>query len=364
MDGEMSGGIKKERVTRMTRRRLLACIPAAAALTGSRAAAAQVERIDTHTHIHRLAPELFAALEKERWRCLSICVSHAIGDETSDLEETIRGAAEVYRATKGRIAWATAFDARGFENSGFAERTIAGIKQSFDNGAIAVKIWKNVGMGIRARSGDYVLPDNAAFTPVFDAIQKAGKTLIAHLGEPDGAWLPLDKDNPEIAYYSQHPEWHMRGRQGAPSKEAILAARDRILERHPKLRVVGCHVGSDEEHWDRLAKRLDTYPNFAVDVAARVRYFVRGDHEQARRFLAKYQDRVLYGTDFVLESGDDAKAAERLQRTHELDWKFFATRDSITYRDRQVRGLGLPEKAVQKIFRENAVRWLPGITGV
>jgi predicted TIM-barrel fold metal-dependent hydrolase len=99
-----------------------------------------------------------------------------------------------------------------------------------------------------------------------------------------------------------------------------------------------------------------------VDVAARVRYFVRGNHEQARQFLMKYQDRVLYATDFVLESGDDAKAALRLQQTHEWDWRFFATQDLLAFRDRQTQGLGLPEQVVRKIFRENAVRWLPGIT--
>ena len=346
----------------MTRRQLLACIPAAAALRSSRAAETPFERIDTHTHIHRVLPELFAALEKERWRCLSICVSRAIGDESSDLDEMIRGTAEVHRATKGRIAWATAFDARGFEGRDFAARTITGLRQAFDQGAIGVKIWKNIGMGIRGKSGAYLLPDNAALTPVFDAIQKADKTLIAHLAEPDGAWLPLDKNNAEIGYYSQHPEWHMYGRPGIPPKDAILAARDRILERHPKLRVVGCHLGSDEEHWDRLGKRLDTYPNFAVDVAARVRYFVRGDHDQARQFLTKYQDRVLYATDFVLESKDAATAAQDLQRTHEWDWRFFATADTLTFRDRQIQGLGLPEPVVRKIFRENAVRWLPGIT--
>lgn len=344
----------------MTRRQLLARIPAAAAaLKAPRAVAAPLERIDTHTHIHRIAPELFAALEKEQWRCLSICVSRAIGEEPSDLDEMIRGSAEVHRATKGRIAWAIAFDARRFENRAFAGDTIAGLRKSFDQGAIGVKIWKNIGMGIRAKAGTYLLPDEAALTPVFEAIQKADKTLIAHLAEPDGAWLPLDKNNPEIGYYSQHPEWHMYGRAGVPPKEAILEARDRVLERHPKLRVVGCHLGSDEEHWDRLAKRLDTYPNFAVDVAARVRYFVRGDHEQARQFLVKYQDRVLYATDFVLVSG----SAEELHQTHERDWTFFATQDTLTFRDRQVRGLGLPAPVVQKIFRDNALRWLPGITG-
>lgn len=346
----------------MTRRQLLACIPAAAGLRRLRAAETSIERIDTHTHIHRIVPELFATLEKDHWRCLSICVSRAIGDQPSDLDEMIRGTAEVHRATKGRIAWASAFDARRFEDRDFAPRTIAGLRQAFEQGAIGVKIWKNIGMGIRGKSGAYLLPDNAALMPVYEAIQKADKTLIAHLAEPDGAWLPLDKNNPEIGYYSQHPEWHMYGRPGIPRKDAILEARDRILERYPKLRVVGCHLGSDEEHWDRLAKRLDTYPNFAVDVAARVRYFVRGDHEQARQFLTKYQDRVLYATDFVLESGDDAKAAQHLQQTHEWDWKFFATQDTLTFRDRQTQGLGLPEPVVRKIFRENAVRWLPGIT--
>ena len=346
----------------MTRRELLALLPVAAALE-TRLSAASFERIDTHTHIHRAAPQLLDLLEREQWRCLSICVSRAIGDQPSDLNDLIRGSIEAHKASKGRIAWATAFDARGFESPDFARLAIDGLRKSFDQGAIAVKIWKNIGMGIRGKSGAYLLPDNPALSPVFEAVQKADKTLIAHIAEPDGAWLPLDSNNPEIQYYSAHPEWHMYGRPGIPSKEAILKARDRILERHPKLRVVGCHLGSDEEHWDRLAKRLDSYPNFAVDVAARVRYFANGDHEQARQFLLKYQDRVLYATDYTLESGDDSAATRRFQQTHETDWKFFTTKDALSYGKRQVQGLGLPERVVNKIFRENAIHWIPGITG-
>jgi amidohydrolase family protein len=346
----------------MTRRELLVLLPVAAAME-TRLSGASFERIDTHTHIHRVSPELFAVLEKEQWRCLSIAVSRAIGDQKSDLDELIRGCIAVHQATKGRIAWATAFDARGFESPDFAETAIAGLRKSFDQDAIAVKIWKNIGMGIRGKSGDYLLPDNPALIPVFQAIQKADKTLIAHLAEPDGAWLPLDAKNPEVRYYSAHPEWHMYGRPGIPPKEAILNARDRVLQRLPKLRVVGCHLGSDEEHWDRLAKRLDSYPNFAVDVAARVRYFANGDHDQARQFLMKYQDRVLYATDYTLRSGDDNEAARQFQETHEREWKFFATKDTLTFGKRQVQGLGLPERVVNKIFRENAIRWLPGILG-
>ena len=98
-------------------------------------------------------------------------------------------------------------------------------------------------------------------------------------------------------------------------------------------------------------------------MAARVRYFVRGDHEEARQFLVKYQDRILYGTDFTLSSSDDAQAERQLHQTHEWDWKFFSTREQLTFRDQSVRGLGLPENVLRKIFRENAIRWLPGIAG-
>jgi predicted TIM-barrel fold metal-dependent hydrolase len=323
--------------------------PAAAAHEAGAFAAVPFERIDAHTHIHRSAPGLTAALESAGWRALSICDSRAVGDQPSDLEAMIQGTAQAHRESSRRLAWATTFDARDFEKPGFADRVIAGLRQGFRDGAIGVKVWKNIGMGIRAKSGEYLLPDHASLMPVYQAIQQAGKTLITHLAEPDAAWLPLDSGNAGSGYYKRNPEWHMYGKPGAPSKEAILAARDRVLARYPRLRVIGCHLGSNEEDLDRLAPRLDSFPNFAVDLAARVRYLTRGDRDQVRQFLLKYQDRVIYGTDFTLGSGGDARAAQSLQATHDREWDFFAT------------ALALPETVLRKIFHDNAVRWLPGI---
>ena len=69
--------------------------------------------------------------------------------------------------------------------------------------------------------------------------------------------------------------------------------------------MVGCHLGSNEEDLDALSRRLDALPNFAVDLAARVRYLAAGDHEKARAFLMKYQDRITYGADYTLGPGRD-----------------------------------------------------------
>ncbi len=348
----------------LTRRDVLRLIPGSVLVAAARARAAEApgfERIDTHIHIQRDAPAVVSALKRANWRGLSIVVSRASGDDPFDVEDPLRSTPKVHRDSQGTVAWASAFDARGFESAEFTGRTIGRLRQTFDDGAVGVKIWKNIGMAIKAKSGAFLLPDNAALLPIYEAIQQAGKTLIAHLAEPNGAWMPLDDKNPEIGYYSKNPQWHMFGKANAPDKDAILAARDRVLARYPGLRVVGCHLGSDEDNLGRLAKRLDAYPNFAVDTAARIRYFARGDRESVRQFLTRYQDRILYATDFALRSDDDAAASRSLESMHDRDWNFFASADMMEHSGTKTQGLALPEEVLRKIFRENARRWLPGI---
>ena len=202
-----------------TRRDILRLIPAPALLAVARAAEGpDFPRIDTHIHIHRDAPALVSAIKESSWRGLDIVVCPAVGDEPFDLEEKLRATLKVARESGGTLAWASTFDARGFEGPGFADRTIERLNRSFDDGAIGVKIWKNIGMAIKSKSGAYLLPDDPALLPIYEAIGRADRTLIAHLAEPDGAWLPLDDKNPEFAYYSKNPQWHMFGKPGAPDQ--------------------------------------------------------------------------------------------------------------------------------------------------
>jgi predicted TIM-barrel fold metal-dependent hydrolase len=349
----------------LTRRDVLRLIPAGSLVGGVKAIEGDdFTRIDSHIHIHRDAPRLALAFKESNWRGIDIVAYPGTGGESVDLEQKLRATLKVCRDSGGTLAWVSSFDARDFESPGFADRTIARLRQSFDDGAIGVKIWKTIGMSIKSKSGSYLLPDDPSLLPIYEAIQRADRTLVAHLAEPNAAWLPLDANNPERSYYSAHPEWHMFGRTGPPSKEAILTARDRVLARYPKLRVVGCHLGSDEDNLKQLARRLDAYPNFAVDMAARVRYLARGDREQAREFLNRYQDRILYATDFALGDGDSAAAGRSLQARHDRDWTFFSGSDKMDYAGLPTQGLGLSGKVLRKIFRDNALRWLPGLRGL
>ena len=342
----------------MTRRECIALVPTVIL----KAAEVQFDRIDCHMHLNRTATRFVSGMERTGWRALSICVSRAVEDEPNDVDEQRRGTSELHRQSNGRIAWATSFDARFFESRDFAQRTIAGLERDFKDGAIGVKIWKNIGMAIRSKSGAYLMPDDRALLPIYEAIQKADRTLVAHLAEPAGAWMPLDDKNPEVRYYSSNPQWHMYNKPDAPDKQAILSARDRIAERYPKLRVVGCHLGSNEDDLRQVAERLDRLPNLAVDLAARVRYFASGDRTTAREFILKYQDRIVYGSDFRLRDSDDGQAWKSANGQQERDWSFLSGSGLMSYGKSEVQALALPHDVLRKIFYSNPKRWFPGIT--
>jgi predicted TIM-barrel fold metal-dependent hydrolase len=135
-----------------------------------------------------------------------------------------------------------------------------------------------------------------------------------------------------------------------------------VVESNPKLRVVGVHLGSMEKSVDDMAKRLDEFPNFAIDTAARMEYLMLMPTGKVRDFLIKYQDRILYGTD--LDVNPDAKISEVLKdwrSTYVRDWKFLATSETIKLGDKKIQGLNLPRPVLQKLFHDNAKHWVPGL---
>src|SRR5690606_33874276 len=112
-----------------------------------------------------------------------------------------------------------------------------------------------------------------------------------------------------------------------PSYHDQIHARDQMLENHPGLRFVGAHLGSLEYSVDELAKRLDKYPNMAVDMAERISHLQHqtvSNWKNVRDFMFKYQDRLLYGTDRVDDGTEEAgillKRAHEVRRRH---WEFF-----------------------------------------
>ena len=211
--------------------------------------------------------------------------------------------------------------------------------------------------------------DDPLFYPIYTWLAANTHTLVAHIAEPIACWHPLDENNPYRSYYSSHPQWHMYGRTDRPHHSDIIAARDRVIERYPSLRVVGAHLGSLEYDVDELAKRFEKYANFAVDTSgqARIGDLGRQDREKVRDFFIKYQDRIMFGSD--RSTGGQLEMTDRelknslavLQDALQLGWDYYATDKQMVVKNQPCQGLALPEKVLKKLFGENAKRWYPGI---
>ena len=315
--------------------------------------------IDTHAHVSAAGP-FVSMLQKLNLHILDILVVDDMSPTHRDLDKQRSEALSVVHASHGYAALCTSFDPYSWNQPGYAEKVVRGLNDDFAKGAIAVKLWKNVGMEIKDANGHYLMADNAVFEPIYKNIEAHNKTLVAHLADPDSGWQVPNPDSPDYKYYRDHPSAYMYGKQGAPSKEEILRARDHVLEENPKLRVVGAHLGSMESNLAELGKMLDRFPNFAVDIAARMPYFEMEPREKLITFINKYQDRLIYGTDIDYAGGADEKI-RGLEAVYANDWRFFATGDTIEYKGKSVKGLNLPEAVLRKIYHENAVKWLPGI---
>jgi hypothetical protein len=324
----------------------------------------RVDKIDTHVHLHGELPVFLARAKTDGFRVLTINVNYA---DFPPLPEQLASAIALRRAAPERVAFAATFDAEGSERPEWLARTRKQLDAALAAGAVAVKVWKDIGMQWRDADGHVVMIDDARFAPIFDSLESRGIVVLGHQGEPRNAWLPLAQMtiNGDREYFSAHPNYHMALHPEWPSYEQQLAARDRMLDAHPRLHFVGVHLASLEWDVDRVAAFLDRYPKASVDLAARMPHLQRqavNGRDRVRAFFIKYQDRILYGTD--ISRGKDQRDAELADEAHAAwlaDWKFLAgnaVSQSAEF-EGSFRGLALPRAVIDKVYGANARRLLP-----
>ena len=321
-----------------------------------------MEPVDTHAHVFKVDSDFYGFLRRLHMHLVDIVVATKGEGDFHTLDTKIEAAQAFVKGSNGQAVLCTTFDPFKFSDPNFADDAVRQLNRDFARGAVAVKIWKNVGMELKDQSGHFVMPDDPRLEPIYKDIAAQSKTLIAHLAEPDSCWQPPNKNSPDYSYYSEHPEWYMYNQLDHPRKATIIQARDHMLEENPKLRVVGAHLGSLETSLEEIGRRFYRYPNFAVDLAARSVYLTLQPREKARQFLIKYQDRILYGTDLSLYDRQNTATEEKeWEKQYATDWAFFSSDQTVDYRGRKVQGLALPPEVLRKLYHDNAVHWIRGV---
>lgn len=326
-----------------------------------------IPKIDAHGHVPADHPDSLDFLERLGVKLFNISVADDAEGKWRDFEIWGTEAfARMVKAWPDRCGWCTSFDTPRFGDPTYVEKVIDGLKRDFAAGATACKVWKNIGRTVKKPSGEYIQVGDPLFEPILECVEKSGATLVIHAADSlQSAKLHQEGgiDTPEKA----------KKRQEGPAHAEVMAARDRMVEKHPKLKVIGCHLASLDHDLKEVAARLDRYPNFAVDTGARVMHLSTHDPATVGEFFDRYQDRILWGTDLFserhhskMEDWPRRKELGYLRYRYLEEFAYYETGGEIDFhgwrlRPKKIRGLGLPGRVLEKFYLKNALNWIPGL---
>ena len=261
------------------------------------------------------------------------------------------------------------------EEPGFAEQASAGLRACAQRGAIGLKIFKSLGLGVRLGDGRLLRVDDPRLDPVFETAGELDLPVLIHTGDPQAFFRPATRDNERYDELEAHPSWSFHG-ETWPSWEEVFDQYEARVARHPNTTFLGAHFGNAPEEPERVAAMLSRYDNLYVETGARIPEIGRHDATRMRALFVRFHDRILFGTDvqmgrggsWVLGSaGDEPDPPERIPVFYEAHWRYFETADrgfahpTPIQGDWTIDGIDLPREVLEDVYHRNAER-LFGLT--
>lgn len=259
-------------------------------------------------------------------------------------------------AHPGRFLTFALINFDGIDEAGWTERETARLRESFEMGAKGLKIHKSLGLYYKYMDGRLMPIDDPKLDPLWALCGEVGRPVMIHISDPAAFFTPLDRFNERWHELNAHPNWLFHGER-FPSRKELHDQRNRVIGRHRQTTFIGAHFGNNPEDLATVAQWLESYPNFYIDIDARISELGRQPYS-SRRFFLKYQDRIMFGTD----TAPRADAYRMYYRFLETDDEYF---DPAEGHHRQgfwmIYGLFLPQEVLQKVYAGNALRVLYGL---
>ena len=305
--------------------------------------------IDIHNHLGRSdnPAEYLEEMDKAGvWMCVSL-------DGASKDNAYKKHMKELHAVSKDRFLVFYRPDFSKIDEPDFGKKEAEKLERAVKEGIRGLKINKMLGLGYKDKTGALLKVDDPRIDPIWAKCGELGIPVAIHVSDPKAFFEPIDRYNERYDELGAHPSWSFYGDE-YPSKEEILAQRNRVFAKHPETIFIGAHMGTLPEELHQVANWLEVYPNFYVDVDARISDLGR-QPRTARKFLIKYQDRVMFGTDTPC----NAESYRTYYRFLETDDEYFDPSGGHHLQGRwMIYGVYLPDEVLEKIYNKNALRIL------
>ena len=324
--------------------------------TALHAAAHPIERakfpvFDVHNHTNdargigdRVDPkELVARMDSLNIKTIVI-LTGGWGDDLQKLIDTM------VKPYPGRFMVFTQMDWSKIDDPNFSQLMVKQLDDSVARGARGLKMLKELGLGVRDKTGKLIPVDDARLDPVWDECGRLGIPVFIHVADPEAFFHPIDASNERYEELIEHPDWSFYGPQ-FPTLPELMAQRDRMFAKHPHTTFVALHFGSWPENLDFVEQTLVKFPNVMIETGAREGELGRQPRRVQKLFL-KYPDRIMFGT--------DEGASEAMYRNYfrwlETEDEYFPYAQYPGQGRWMIYGLGLPDPVLEKVYHANAER--------
>src|SRR5688500_2567899 len=211
--------------------------------------------IDVHNHQRReMAPADVEKLVAEMDRiglAVMVNLSGGSGDSLKQGLATLQGA-----HPKRFVAFANV-DLRKIDEPNFGENAARQLEEDVKNGAVGLKIFKNLGMFLTDASGKRVPTDDPRLDPIWRKAGELGIPVLIHTGEPVAFWSPVDKNNERWLELQQFPDRRRGDATKFASFEQTMGEQHNLFRKHPKTKFINAHLGWLGHDLTRLGKLLD-----------------------------------------------------------------------------------------------------------
>ena len=316
--------------------------------------AARFPVVDFHQHVNSrvgdeglafVADKLLALMDATNVATLVILT----GPRGKDLERLVD---TLVKPHPDRFVVFTMIDWSDIDHRSFGKKAAAQLRADVARGARGLKVLKELGLYLRDEDGRLLAIDDPRFDPIWKACGDLGIPVAIHSGDPEAFFDPVDAHNERYEELKEHPDWSFADPE-FPRLQALLAARDRVIARHPRTTFVALHVGGWPENLDYVSRLLSEHPNVFVELGARQAELGR-QPRRARQLFVEYPDRILFGTDFW----PSAEMYANHFRWLETEDEYFPYWDHPAQGRWNIYGLGLPGEILKKVYNENARRIL------
>jgi predicted TIM-barrel fold metal-dependent hydrolase len=240
------------------------------------------------------------------------------------------------------------YDWSKIDDANFTAEMVAQLDDAVRRGARGLKVLKDLGLGVRDRTGKLIPIDDPRLDPVWEECGRLGIPVAIHSTDPEAFFTPLDNRNERYEELITNPSWSFYGPQ-FPSKQALLAQRNHVIEKHARTTFIALHVANWPENLDAVSSWLDKYPNMYVEFGARQAELGR-QPRRSRKFFVDYQDRILFGTDSEPEEAMYANYFRWLETGDEY-FPYWGYPGQGRW---EIYGMELPDGVLEKVYHKNA----------